>query len=340
VASAEQGSNQFDGLQRRHRALGLPIAVVYKFTDDQGPYLASLLTYYGFCSVFPLLLLAVTILGFVLGDDISLQKEIISSALGEFPVIGQQLADVHSYHGSDAGIVIGLAGAFYGGLGVAQAGQNAMNVVWAIPRDERSNPLTSRIRSLLFLLTAGVAVLLTTALSGIATGAGAFNSHLSGLGVWVRVADIALGAVLDAGIFVVGFRILTVASVRTRDLVVGAVLAGLVWQALQDVGTFYIAHELRRASAVYGLFAIVLGLIAWLHVEALVVVFCAELNVVVCRRLYPRALLTPFTDDVDLTSADRRAYTSYAKAQRNKGFEHIGVRFGRHRSKGRGKEAG
>ena len=52
-----------------------------------------------------------------------------------------------------------------------------------------------------------------------------------------------------------------------------------------------------------------------------------EVNVVLARRLWPRALLTAFKDDVDLTEADRRAYTAYAQAQRHKGFEHVEVTF-------------
>ena len=83
----------------------------------------------------------------------------------------------------------------------------------------------------------------------------------------------------------------------------------------------------KHASATNGVFALVLGLIAWLYLEAVIVVLCAEVNVVRSRRLYPRALLTPFTDNVQLTGGDEQAHTSAAKAQRNKGFQHIDVSF-------------
>ncbi|HET9689530.1 MAG TPA: YihY/virulence factor BrkB family protein [Acidimicrobiales bacterium] len=316
-----------DRLQRRRPALGLPIAVIYKFSDDQGAYLASLMTYYGFLSVFPLLLLAVTVLGFVLRGNPQLQSTIIHSALSQFPDIGQQLSSVHGYRGSGLGLVVGLVGAVYGGMGVAQAAQNAMNVVWAVPRNERPNPIKSRLRSLLLLAVLGAAVLATTGLSAISSGAGAFNSHLAVLGTGIRIGAIVLGAAVDVGIFIVAFRLLTAREVTTREILLGAVIAGVAWAVLQAVGTYYVAHSLKGTSAAYGLFAIVLGLVAWIHLESLVIVLCAELNVVVRHRLYPRALLTPFTDDVDLTSADRKAYTSYAKAQRNKGTEQIDVQF-------------
>jgi membrane protein len=78
---------------------------------------------------------------------------------------------------------------------------------------------------------------------------------------------------------------------------------------------------------VYGIFGVVLGLMAWIYLESLIVVLCAELNVVRHRHLWPRSLLTPFTDNVVLTPADETAYDSYAQAQQHKGFETIEVGF-------------
>ncbi len=117
---------------------------------------------------------------------------------------------------------------------------------------------------------------------------------------------------------------MTSASVRSPP---GALLAAVGWQLLQSFGTAYVGHVVKNASATNGVFALVLGLIAWLYLEAVIVVLCAEVNVVRSRRLYPRALLTPFTDNVQLTGGDERAYTSAAKAQRNKGFQQIDVSF-------------
>ena len=113
----EPAVEAIDAYQRRHRWLGFPLAVVYKFGDDQGPYLAALITYYGFLSLFPLLLLLVTILGFVLQGDPHLQDELLDSALAQFPVIGSQLREnVHSLTGSGTGLAVGIVGTLYGCL--------------------------------------------------------------------------------------------------------------------------------------------------------------------------------------------------------------------------------
>ena len=107
--------------------MGFPLAALYKFFDDFGSYLAALLTYYGFVSLFPLLLLASTILGFVLSGDPRLENEVLTSALSQFPVIGPDLGLAEHLGGGTVGLVVGIAGCLYGGLGVAQAFQYAAN---------------------------------------------------------------------------------------------------------------------------------------------------------------------------------------------------------------------
>src|SRR3954468_22005222 len=120
-----------DRCQRRHRRLGFPLAVIYKFADDQGPYLTAMITYYGFLSLFPLLLLLVTILGFLLQGDTHLQEVVLDSALSRFPVLGDQLGqNVHSLQGSGIAVAVGVVVSLYGSLGVAQAAQNAFNKIW------------------------------------------------------------------------------------------------------------------------------------------------------------------------------------------------------------------
>ena len=139
---------------------------------------------------------------------------------------------------------------------------------------------------------------------------------------------ILLAVVANVGLFMVIFRVLTASRCATRDLRVGAVAAGVGWQVVQVLGTYFVTHMLRGRSEAYGVFGLVLGLIAWIYLLALVTVLAAEINVVAQRRLWPRALLTPFTDDVQLTTADERAYTGYAGSEQHKGFEVIDVGFG------------
>jgi inner membrane protein YhjD len=320
-------TERLDRFQRSHPRIGMALAVVYKFADDQGNYLAALITYYGFVSLFPLLLLASTVLSFVLHGEPGLQHTLLNSALGQFPVVGAQLSNPRGLSGSAAGLVVGLVGTLYGGLGVAQAAQNAMNTIWRVPRNSRPNPLLSRVRSLLLLLVVGLAILATTGLAALGS--------VGSVGLPVKIALGAATFAVNAAVFTLAFRVATARDVSLRETLPGAVGAAVLWQVLQYFGAVYVNHVVRGASEVNGVFAVVLGLIAWIYLEAMIVVFAVEYNSVRALHLYPRALLTPFTDDVDLTSADRAAYTAQAHATRAKGFEHIDVQFRPRRSRRR-----
>jgi membrane protein len=314
-----------DDYQRRHRWLGVPLAVVYKFVDDQGSYLAALITYYGFLSLFPLLLVMSTVLGFVLPGNPGLQQQLIDSALAQFPIIGDQLTSTaQPLRGSGFGLAVGIVVSLYGGLGVAVAAQNALNQVWGVPINKRPDPFRARLRSLLMLALLGLGVLVTTVLSALAAGAGTVGA---GLGVGLRVLAIVVSVAAICGLFVLGFRALTVRDVSVRDVLPGAIMSAVAWQILQSLGAFFVSHGLMGSTQVYGLFGIVLGLLAWIYLQATIIVLAAELNTVLSRRLYPRSLLTPFVEDVDLTHADRRSYTSYASTQRFKESQTINVEF-------------
>jgi membrane protein len=314
-------STRADRFQRRHHWAAFPLAVSYKYFDDYGGYLAALIAYYAFVSLFPLLLLLSTTLGFFLANDPHLQRQVLDSALSQFPVVGEQLSDPRHIGGGALGLVIGILGSLYGGLGAAQAMQYAMNTVWTVPRNVRPNPFWARGRSLLMVATGGLALLATTTLSAVAGGAG------GSLGTLLRILVLAASVVLNTVAFVLTFRISTARELSTRDVARGAVTAALVWQLLQGFGVVYVSHVVKGASAVNGVFAIVLGMIAFLYVTAVVVVVCAEVNVVHVEGLHPRALLTPFTDNVSLTRGDRRAYSTQAEAQRMKGFQDVDVTF-------------
>jgi membrane protein len=315
-----------DAYQRRHRWAGLPVAVLYKFADDQGTYLAAQITYYGFVAAFPLLLLLATILGYALHGNPQLQRHVLDSALAQFPVIGGQItANIRSFHGSIPGLVIGMLGCLYGGLGIVQSVQTMLNKVWGVPRDSRPNPIRARLRSLLLLAFGGVSVVVTTVLSALASAGDAYGR---GLGDSVRVLASAAAIALNVTLFVVAFRVLTARHVAVRQILAGAVAAAVSWQALQWAGTLLLGREIKGATATYGLFALVLGTLAWIYVGTLTTVICAEFNAVRVGKLWPRSLLAPFTDSADLTPADRRAYTSYAQTERHKSFENIDVSFG------------
>ena len=246
------------------------------------------------------------------------------STLSQFPVIGTQITAPSGLHGSGVALLVGALGALYGSIGVAQAVQNAMNVAWAVPRDSRPNPLKARLRSLMLLATAGLAVVGATVLTGLSTNAGAAGAQLGAFTtIWATLAPIAL----NAGVFFLAFRISTARPVSWRDAGPGAITAAVLWQLLQSLGTAYVQHVLKNAEVTTGAFAFVLALIAWLYLASVALVVSVEINVVRNKKLYPRALLTPFTDNVDLTHGDQRAYTDAARARRSKGFEKVDVSF-------------
>ena len=314
-------SDRLDRFQRRHPAAGFPLAVGYKYFDDSGGYLAALIAYYGFVSLFPLLLLLTTVLGIVLAGHPELQKQVLGSALRQFPVIGDQLGNPRRLGGGWKGLVVGIVGSVYGSLGIAQAIQYAMNTAWHVPRNNRPNPLLARARSLLLVGIAGLAVVGTTVLSTVgSTGAGSF-------GPVFKVLALVASVVLNAAVFVLGFRLATARDLSVREVAPGAITAAVLWQLLQTFGVLYVNHAVRHATAANGIFALVLGLLAFLYLSAVVAVLCAEVNVVLVDDLHPRALLTPFTDNVSLTPGDRAAYTGQATAQRSKGFEDVDVSF-------------
>ena len=312
---------KLDRLQRRRRAAGFPIAVIYKYVDDSGPYLAALMTYYAFVSLFPLLLLFSTILSNVLVNNPELQQQLLESAVSQFPVVGQQIGEPRGLSGGVLGVVVGILGSLYGALGVAQAIQYAMNTAWAVPRNSRPNPFLARGLSLLLVATAGLAVIGTTALATFTAG------HAGSMGGASRVLTVIGSVAINGAVFVFAFRLATARPLTIRQVLPGAFTAAVLWQLLQTFGVTYVSRVMTTASATNGVFALVLGLLAFLYLAAVVGVLCVEINVVRVNRLWPRALLTPFTDDVDLTPGDRRSYTGMAKAQRTKGFETVHVTF-------------
>ena len=194
-----------DARQRRHPLLGAPLAVVYKYLDDQGFYLSALIAFYAFLSLFPLFLLFSTILGFALESNPGLRDLILESAARQIPVIGQQI-ETQELRGSGTALAVALGTAVFGSLGVAQAIQNAMNVTWGVRRHERPNPVASRVRSLALLGVLGVFVVATTFLSQV----GAFLDSSLPWGSETSGLVLAVGSfVLSAIAFVVIYLLVT-----------------------------------------------------------------------------------------------------------------------------------
>ena len=316
--------DRIDDFQRRHRVVGFPLGVVYKFFDDQGGYLAAAMSYYAFVAIFPILLIASSVLGFVLQGHPDLQQEILTSALAQFPIVGDQLGRPEGIQGSASAVVLGAFAALYGVIGLGQAAQNAVNVAWAIPRNSRLNPVVSRLRSALWLVLAGLALIFVAVLTSLGSNLDVFGVDLGDGVKWVAIAATV---VLNTGVLALMMRLSTPQEERLREVLPGAATIAVMWQLLQVLGGVYVEHVIKKASSMNGVFAVVLGLVALLYIGTVIAMMGLEINVVIAKHLYPRALLTPFTDNVRLTTADERVYREYAQAQRHKGFERVHVTF-------------
>jgi uncharacterized BrkB/YihY/UPF0761 family membrane protein len=279
---------RLDGWQQSHRLVAPGYGVVKKFSDDKANLYVVSLGWYGFLSIFPLLLAVVTIFGFI-GQE-SLGSSLVST-LHKFPVIGTDFNPQSNHlHGSLIGLIVGLAGLLYGAQGVTQQAQAAMITVWAIEDKDRPGFAPRLARSLLGLAAIGVAFVITAFASTYATS--------SGESIAVRIPVIAALLVLNVGFYLGAFRVLTPRPVTTRSLLPGAILGSVEFTVLTTLGTGLINHQLKNASGTYGSFGSVIGLVAFLLLLAKLSIYAAELNSVLDRKLYPRSFLPPgFTEE-------------------------------------------
>lgn len=312
-----------DRALRRFPPVAFPLAVVYKFFDDQGNNLAAIITYNAFIAIFPLLLLASSILGFVLQGHPHLQAEVLNTALAQFPIIGDELGR-KELHGSTSAVIIGALTATYGTMGLGLSLQNAVNTAWSVPRNSRLNPILMRLRSITLLVTTGLAVLSVTIVTIVFSTTTFFGEKASSLTFALVVAG---NIVIVAATMTLVFRLATTRDHPFAHSFPGAATFAVGWSLLQYSGSVFVQRVLGATRGMNQTFALVLGLIGFLYIASIMVVLSIEVNVVYARHLWPRALLTPFTDNVDLTEADRRAYASYALMNRHKGFETVSVTF-------------
>jgi membrane protein len=296
-----------DRFQRRRPALGLPVAVLTKFNDDQAGNLAALIAYYGFVALFPLFLLLTAVLDILLRNDPHLRTSLLNSALAQYPVIGQQIKQhTGTIPGSGLPFLIGALFLLFGARGIARAMQNALCEIWGIPRYSLPEFFWKQLWGLALILSVGAGFIVTTFLSGLAGGAG--RSTFTGVGA--HVGAVAISLVLNFGMFWLGFRLATMRRVRWHDLRIGAGIAAVAWTVLQLAGGYVVSHQLQHTSELYGTFGVVLGLLAWLYLQAVITVYAAEVDVVLAKRLWPRSLLGTGKDVAPVsaaTASDARA---------------------------------
>ncbi len=311
----ERVVRRVDRWQQRHRATAFVFGVIKKYGDDNAGQMAASLSYTAFVSLFPLLLVLTTLLGIVAAGNASLRHTIISAVAGQFPVISDQLKhNVHQLRrASYIGLIIGLLAALWGSSGLAQSGIYTMVHVWNLPGPERPGYWQRLGRAGLFLLVLGAGVAVTTMLTS-------FGQFISNSAPQTVLAEL-LAAAANVGMYVLGFRVLTPKSVPIRRLIPGAVLAGIGWTMLLALGTVLVRHYLHSDS-VYGIFAIVLSLVAWIYLVVEVTIYSAEVNVVLARRLWPRSIVQP-----PLTAADRRALALFPLAEQRRDEQQVAVSY-------------
>jgi YihY family inner membrane protein len=312
---AERVIRKIDATQQRFTPLAFVVAVVKKYGDDNGGALASNLAYSAFVSIFPLLLILTTILGLVAAYNPSVRTDVLNAVAGQVPLIGHTLTgSVQELKRSSAiGLIIGFVGLIWGASGLAQSGLFTMEQVWNLPGPARPGFVQRLGRAGLFIALLGGGVIVTTALASLTT-------YLV-KGFWLVVLTEVLTAAFNVGMYIGSFRVLTPKGVPTHQLIPGAITGGICWTVLQVLGTWLIHHFLHSDS-LYGVFATVLGLLAWIYLAVQLTVYAAEINVVLARRLWPRSLVQP-----PLTEADRASLALQALQNQRRPEQHVEVTF-------------
>jgi len=312
-------ATRVDTYQQKHHAFSFPYAVIKKYGDDDAGHQAALITYYGFLSLFPLLLVATSVIDLVAQHNMELRSRLLADINTYFPdVFGQQLqASVHGSNRTGVALVIGLLFTLYGARGIADAMRGAIDHAWAIPRVKRSGFPKSALKSFSLLLGAGLGLIFTTTLAGYATGA-------LGKSIGFQVIPFVINAGLLYLIFMYIFLIGTSRRRSRKDVRLGAIIATIGLMILQTAGGYLITHEMHNLRGLYGQFALVLVIMFWIYLQAQVFTYAVEINSVHAYKLWPRSITgKPITD------ADRKAYRLYAEkeAYRPKPEEEITVQF-------------
>jgi len=293
---------RLDAFQQGHRLLAVPFAVYKKFSEDDAAKLASLVSYYAFLSVFPLLIVLATLLSRILVGYPELANEIVSTAAGSFLSVGAPGTSVRPLDVSGLALVIAVLVGLWAGLAVAHAMQDAMDAVYEVPRTKRASFISRLARGLSLLLLVGVGLPLTTVLQGAAVRSIA-GPVASGL---IMIAVV----VLNTGLIAAAFRRATVADVTWRAVLPGAAIAAIAWSVMQAVAAGLLTSRIASAESDYGPFAVVIGLLFWFFLLAQVTLYCAELNSVLALRLWPRGLKSVIRAQAD-TEADVRAFSAH-----------------------------
>ncbi len=306
---------RFDRWQQQSTTAGFVVGVVKKYGDDRGNQLAALVTFSAFLSFFPLMLVIVTITAFVAQRSPDLAERIRTSAVAEFPVVGSELTgDQQALTGTGLGLGVGLAALMWGGFGFTQAIQYAFHEVWHVPHKDRPSLVNRTKRGFGVLCLLGLALVASMIL-------GLLGSLVRGSLV-VGAVGLFGACVASSGLVLAVFWLLSPRRLSLRELLPGAILAGLGWQGLQTIGVRLVSHQLRRSSDLYGAIGAALGLVWFLLLSTHILLYALEITAVRKDRLWPRSIIQP-----PLTGPDIELLSTMAKQEERRPEEQVTVRF-------------
>lgn len=291
---------RLDLAQRANPKLGFPLAVMKKFREDKAGYLAALVAYFGFFSLFPLMVAFTSVLGFIVTDPAE-QQRFANAAADQIPVVGETIrANAGELKGSVLGIVIGIVVALWAGLRIVDAMQNALNQVWELPAIERPKLVKRRLRGLAMLGVIGGGLLGSIAASNVAR----VIDVIPGTG---RFAIWGASALVSILMYLLAFQLLTDERLEWRHLWPGAIFSGIAWWALQTFGAVYVVRQQEAAGRTYGQYASIIALMAFLYVAAQTSILGAEISAVRAHRLWPRSLTKDNFTAADIDVFERLA---------------------------------
>jgi len=293
--------DRIDRIQRRHPVLGFPQAVFKRYGEDNGGWVGALISYYGFFSLFPMLVVLVTVASWVLRDRPDLLHSVLSAIWSKLPFAAATLEknvddEVQKLRGNGWVMIASLLVTLWGATGVVRVLQDAVNTVWGVARFRRPGFLPKIARGLGILVLLGLGLLITGVVAGLTV---AVHFPVVAL-VFVAVVNVVLATVMTLMVY----RLSIAADVSNRDLVPGSVIMGLGAYGLTLVAGVYVQRVVTRVSGIYGPFASTIGLLAYVSLVVQLFVLATEVNVVRARRLWPRSLTGRALGEPDARAVD------------------------------------
>jgi YihY family inner membrane protein len=306
---------KIDDFQRSHGFFGYIYAVIKKYGDDNAGYQSALITYYGLLSLFPLLIIFTTVTRVLIKHDNALRQKIITSVTHYFPILGNQIqSSIHSSQKTGLILIVSILVTLYGARGGASAIQFSLSNIWREPACKRPNFTSNLTRSLSIIGIGGIGFILASLLSGFTV--------ILGHDVIVKILATLVSILVIWVTLIAVFKLAIAGNKKIKEVILGAGFAAILMEILQIAGNAIIAHELRNLHSVYGTFALVIGLMFWIYLQAEVILYGAEIDVVKHFHLYPRGILQS-----SLTTKDKEAFEKYAEAEKRHKDETIKVSF-------------